>query len=222
MNIKTVAYVTIATLSGVWAGSSSAAVINSIGDIANGITIDFENGVNAQNPNTVLNDFNMMASQIDSLGPILTQFTFPVLGNIDAPISGGALGGIARIETTDSPWSTIGISGVTSILTVDGMLTLTAFDILGNEIESSSLLFDAPDTVDFDAYNDAAVFLGIQSDVPIYAIELTADLFGAHANGNVGWDNLTYVSTVPIPAAGWLMFSGLVTLLVSSGRGSNR
>jgi hypothetical protein len=121
---------------------------------------------------------------------IITTFSDFVTGNSDAPISNRALFGPLRIQTTGKLWDEIGLTGAGNQLGVSRILTLKAFDINNIELGSVTKVF-APVDNSFEAYNAAAVFLGLSSTTPINAIELTSD------NPNVGWDNLRF-SVVPV------------------------
>lgn len=208
MNTKTMFCATLSLLFVATCGSASAITIDSIRDIANGITIDFEEAQNQQDANLVLQNYGITASDLIFGIPRLTEFVSWVEGNHDAPIGGISMFGTLRMETTASPWSTIGLSGITTVLTQDAFVTMVAYDILGAEIETVTGFVDLPDAFDQDGYNDAAAFIGIQSDTPIYAIEVFADVVGNDNDLNIAWDNLTFVP-VPIPAAGLLMAGAL-------------
>jgi hypothetical protein len=161
--------------------------ISSIKDIVNGTTIDFEQ------PGSTANDILPIFDMIATPNVGITTFTSAVTGNNDAPISDRALFGDLRIQTTGKPWNEIGLTGVGNQLGVIRTLTLTAFDINNIELGSVTREF-APVDSSFEAYNAAAVFLGLSSTTPIFAIELSSD------NPNVGWDNLRF--TVAPPFAG--------------------
>lgn len=162
--------------------------ISSINDIVNGTTIDFEQ------PGSTANDILPMFDMTATPNVVIDTLTFPVTGNIDAPISNRALFpafAVLRIQTTGKPWNQIGLTGIATILGASRTLTLRAFDISNIELGSVTRVF-APVDSSFAAFNAAAVFLGLSSTTPIHAIELTSD------NPNTAWDSLRF-SVVLIP-----------------------
>jgi hypothetical protein len=159
--------------------------ITSIADIS-GRTIDFEQPGNTVD--AILPSFHMLAIP-DAL---ITTLIPAVTGNGSAPISDRALFSEGfLIQTTGSPWLQVGLSGVGGAFGESRRLTLSAFDRNGFELGSITRLFDPADS-SAAAFNSAAVFLGLGSTTPIYAIALNSD------NLNVAWDNLRF-NSVPEP-----------------------
>jgi hypothetical protein len=193
------------------ATSAATVELNSITQIINGTTIDFENFATHSPANDVLQNHNMVSSRGD--GGSVTTFVTWVEGNIDAPISGNALFAANHlIETTGDPWHQIGLTGNSGELDDQiRHLTLNAFDQAGNLIMSISrdhigTPISGPSGTWIQLANERTVFLGISSDTAIYSIELLS-------SGSVAWDNLTYsTSEVPVPAAAWLFGSALIGL----------
>ncbi len=181
----------------------SVVPITSIQDIA-GTTIDFE--LPGATANSILPGFDMLAIPDVSLITLIPAVT----GNSSAPIRDRALfSAPILIETTGAPWVQIGITGAGTIFGKTRSLTLSAFDESGAEIGTITRLF-APAGSDIEAYNAAAVFLGLGSSTPIQTIILTSD------DPNVAWDDLTFVS-VPEPATSLLFGSSLAGMILWCG-----
>lgn len=162
--------------------------ISSIDDIVDATTIDFEE------PGSTANDILPMFDMTATPDVVIDTLTIPITGNSDAPIANRALFpafAVLRIQTTGKPWNQIGLTGAATILGASRTLTLRAFDTSNVELGSVTRVF-APVDSSFEAFNAAAVFLGLSSTTPIHAIELTSD------NPNTAWDSLTF-SVVLIP-----------------------
>ncbi len=173
----------------------SVIAIASIADIT-GTTINFEQP--GDTANAILPGFDMVAVPDESITTLIPAVT----GNSSAPISDRALFSNGfLIETTGSPWVQIGLAGVGTEFGVSRTLTLSAFDKNGFELGSITRIF-APANASISAYNAAAVFLGLESMTPIYAIGLASD------DPNVAWDNLRF-EPVPEPSSLLLFGFGL-------------
>jgi hypothetical protein len=148
-------------------------------DIVEGTTIDFEES--GQWVNDILPNYDMYAVP----NKLVTTFVSWVVGNDCAPINNRA--GFSdgfRLETSGGPWGEIGMTAIGTILYEDRTFTLRAYDINDNLLGSVTKEFDAG--YDFDSYNEGAVFMGVSSTTPIYAVELISD------NPNIGWDHVRY------------------------------
>lgn len=158
--------------------------IDSINDISNGTTINFEEPGNT--PNEILSPFNMQVQLNSNSDVVLTTETYVITGTSDAPVQNRGLfstfGGSFRIVTTGTPWRAVGISAIPSAGTTN--TTFKAYDINGNLLVSLTRnLVNSDGTID--GANKAATFLGLLSPkVPISSIELSGV--------NVVWDSLRF------------------------------
>ncbi len=214
---------TLATLClALLASPAAAEPITSILALAGGATIDFES------PGDPIADSfagHHLAAQYDPINDNIASFTSWIVGNADAPASGGHLHGALRIETTGAPWSAVGATGLLAMLnlgleqpTVD--LSITVFGQQGTILGSLTRTFHAtPQNTALatllQAFNDATQFVGFRSAVPIYAAEFTASGASPDLTANVTWDNLTLV-VVPEPSTTWMLASAVLPLAIAA------
>jgi hypothetical protein len=194
--IRIVSLLCLVHMAALGSAAASVTTISSITQIT-GARMDFEN--TSESYTQAFADFGMSYSGFDP-GHLSGEVPW-VAGNANAPISGGSVHGVFTVTTTGQPWRAIGLTGVglgidiTSVQQPSWPLTLTAFDINGQQIASETLTFHATpassDLSDLEAaFNQAALFLGFKSDVPIYSISTSG------SDVNASWDNLTFT---PVP-----------------------
>jgi hypothetical protein len=171
--------------------SAQATVVQCAQDIA-GTVIDFEHPA-AATVNDVLPGYGMIAI---ADAPV-ADLVFWVVGNACAPITGRAGFSDVEVRTTGLPWTKVGMSLVGTSLTNERTIVMVA---LGAEAETLGVEAGTfvPGSSQQD-FNDAALFMGFESPVPIHSFRLSA------VGSNFAWDEIRFVhaGTTPAPRRSW-------------------
>ncbi len=180
---------------------AQATILNSITQIPNGTTVNFE-GASSLNQALIID--NMLGS------PNLptTGITGIVTGNMDAPVSGTGVflsfGANTLIAPTSGPgWSDIGVAFVSGNTTIPTSIVFNAFDAQNNFLASVGVSSVVDGTIS--GYNAGARFVGLHSAIPIAAIVISNQQSGS----SMVVDNLRF-NVVPEPSTFVLVGLGLV------------
>jgi hypothetical protein len=159
--------------------------LDSILQIPDGTTLNFEGVADHSNPNNVLEPYGITTDSTD-----VTQFVTWVTGNTDAPIGGNAVFGPNTFSTSVG-WSSVGFSAVSTLAFVSQTFDITAYDQNDDAVYSDSYLFAPEDEAE---YNADAFFFGVSSTTPIWSISISS------SNPNYAIDSFTFIS-VPEPGS---------------------